>query len=111
MGLLAKKVAADWVWVASLTDLPDVGAALAVKANGQELVLFRLEEGIFCSQASCSHEYSALSEGMVDGCEVFCEKHGSRFDIKTGAVLSPPADRDILTFPVKLEGGDILVFA
>ena len=111
MGLLSKKGAAAWFRVAAVSDLPDCDTLLEITCNGQELVLFRLAEGIFCTQASCSHEYSPLCDGMVDGGEVFCEKHGSRFNIQSGAVLSPPADRDLLTFPVKLEGEDILVFA
>jgi 3-phenylpropionate/trans-cinnamate dioxygenase ferredoxin subunit len=110
MGLLSKKQAAAWVPVARETELPAVGDSLAVSHNGRDYVLFRLEGGVFCTQGSCSHEYSPLCDGMVDGCEVFCEKHGSRFDIPSGAVLSPPADRDLETHPVRIEDGIIAIF-
>ena len=110
MGLLSKKTAEAWIRVASPADLPAPGDSLAVRHNGQDYVLFRLEDGLYCTQGSCSHEYSPLCEGLVDGCEVYCEKHGSRFDIRNGAVLSPPADRDLKVFPVKVEGDEVLIF-
>lgn len=110
MGLLSKKQEAAWVRVADEAGLPPVGGSKEVKHNGLEYALFVLEDGVFCTQGSCSHEFSPLCDGVVDGCEVFCEKHGSRFDIKTGAVLSPPADREIRTFPVKLEDGGVWIF-
>ena len=109
MGLLSKKLAAEWVRVASVDDFPTVGDSREVVHNGKEYVIFRLDDGFYCTQGSCSHEFSPLSDGLVDGCEVYCEKHGSRFDIKTGAVLSPPADREIQTFQLRVEGADILV--
>jgi nitrite reductase/ring-hydroxylating ferredoxin subunit len=111
MGLLSKKGAAEWVRVAAEAELPATGDSLGVSHNGREYVLFRLEEGIFCTQGSCSHEYSPLCDGLVEGCEVYCEKHGSRFDIKTGAVLSPPADREIQTYPVRVDAQGIWILA
>jgi 3-phenylpropionate/trans-cinnamate dioxygenase ferredoxin subunit len=65
MGLLAKKQAADWVKVAIMADFPEIGFSREVKHNAKEYALFRLEEGIFCTQGSCSHELSPLCDGMV----------------------------------------------
>jgi nitrite reductase/ring-hydroxylating ferredoxin subunit len=110
MGLLAKKGAADWVRVAGEDDLASSGDCREVRHGGKEYALFRLDDGLYCTQASCSHEYSALCEGMVDGCEVFCARHGSRFDIRSGEALSPPADRALETFPVKVEDGGVWIF-
>ena len=41
--------------------------------------------------------------------EVECPCHGSRFDVKSGAVRFLPATAPIATYPVKVEGEDILV--
>lgn len=106
MGLLFKKKPAEWVRVAALSDF---SVSLQLKHEGREYALFKTEEGIFCTQHSCSHEFSPLCEGIVEGCEVYCEKHGSRFDLRTGKVLNLPATADLVTFPVRIEGPDIYI--
>lgn len=76
----------------------------------KEYALYKLEDGIYCTANSCSHEYSSLSEGMIVGADVYCPKHGSRFDIKTGAVKDYPATRPVKTFPVRVDdSGDVYV--
>jgi len=75
----------------------------------KEIAIFKLEDGIYATENSCSHEYSPLAEGMVLGGDVFCPKHGSRFDIRTGAVKDFPATRPVKTYPVKVEDGKVWV--
>lgn len=75
----------------------------------KEIALFRLDDGIFATDNSCSHEYSPLCEGMIMGGDVYCPKHGSRFDIRTGAVRDLPATRPVKTYDVKIEDGIIYV--
>ena len=53
--------------------------------------------------------FPALSEGEVDDCAVECWMHGSRFDLRTGAVLNPPATRAVAAFPVRVDGEWVLV--
>jgi len=47
---------------------------------------------------------------MIDH-EVECHCHGSRFDVKTGAVRFLPATVPIKKYPLKVEGEDILIEA
>jgi 3-phenylpropionate/trans-cinnamate dioxygenase ferredoxin subunit len=76
----------------------------------KEYALFRLDDGIYCTDNVCSHEYSPLAEGMVVDGDIYCPKHGSRFDIRTGKVKDLPATRDVKTFPVRVdEDGEIYV--
>ncbi len=75
----------------------------------KEIALFRLDDGIYATENICSHEHSELCEGMIVGTDVYCPKHGSRFDIKTGAVKDLPATRPIKTYPVKVEDGIVYV--
>ena len=107
MGLLSKKKAPEWVRVASESDF---SVNFQVKVGKNEYALFKLPDGIFCTENSCSHEYSPLSKGIVMDGEVFCEKHGSRFDIRSGNVINLPATEPVKTFPVKVENGEIFIF-
>ena len=75
----------------------------------KEIALFRLDDGIYATDNSCSHEYSELSQGEIIGDNVYCPKHGSRFDIRTGAVKDPPAVKPIKTYKVKIEDGVIYI--
>jgi 3-phenylpropionate/trans-cinnamate dioxygenase ferredoxin subunit len=62
-----------------------------------------------CETRSCSHEAETLSDGEVAGEEIICPRHGAHFSIPTGAALSPPAYEPVATFPVRVEGGMVMV--
>jgi nitrite reductase/ring-hydroxylating ferredoxin subunit len=50
-----------------------------------------------------------LGEGELDGTIVTCPWHGSRFDVTSGAVVSPPARTAEPTYEVRIEGDDVQV--
>ena len=50
-----------------------------------------------------------LPEGEVDGCTLECWLHGSRFDLRTGKPLGPPATQPVRTYPVSVADGDVYV--
>lgn len=98
---------ATWVLAGNSADFR---TSLLFTKKRKEYAIFRLDDGIYCTDNVCSHEYSPLAEGMVMGSDVYCPKHGSRFDIKTGAVKDYPATRPVKTFPVRVEeNGDIYI--
>lgn len=76
----------------------------------KEIAIFKLEDGVYAIDNSCSHEYSPLYEGLITpDAQVCCPKHGSRFDIRTGAVKDFPATRPVSTYPVKIEDGYVWI--
>ncbi|ADN01539.1 non-heme iron oxygenase ferredoxin subunit [Spirochaeta thermophila] len=83
--------------------------AASVQCGKRRIALFKLEDGVYAIDDVCSHEFSLLSEGEVWEGEVYCVKHGSRFDIRTGKVLSLPATKDVRTYEVKVEDGYVYV--
>ena len=92
-----------WVQAVKLDDFQKVHKFVHRR---KEIAIFRLDDGIYALDNACSHEYSQLSEGIIMGdCDVCCPKHGSRFDIRTGAVKDFPATRPVATYPVKIEEG------
>lgn len=95
-----------WIRVADEASLTDV---LAVQVGEHAVAVFRVDDGVFALDDVCSHEYARLSEGEVWDGEVFCPKHGSRFNIKTGGVMGLPATRPVRSYPVKREEGGIYI--
>ena len=57
----------------------------------------------------CTHEGGPLADGRLDGYEVECPWHSSRFDIRTGEVTSPPANEPETSYEVKIDGSNILI--
>ena len=80
-----------------------------VEAEGQKVALFDVQGEIFALSDTCTHRGGPLSEGDLEGTEVTCPWHGARFDVRTGAVLGPPAAIGVKSYPVKVTGKDILV--
>ena len=92
----------------AVADLPD-GKPLGVEVDDTEIALVRQGEEVFAIRDECSHAEIALSEGDVEDCTVECWLHGSRFDLRTGAALGLPATEPVAVYPVRLDGGDVLV--
>jgi 3-phenylpropionate/trans-cinnamate dioxygenase ferredoxin subunit len=92
----------------SLSDLPDEGA-LRVVLDGVPIALVRSCGEVFAISDICSHAEVSLSEGDVEDCSIECWLHGSRFDLRTGAPTGLPATKPVATYPVTVEGDDVLV--
>jgi 3-phenylpropionate/trans-cinnamate dioxygenase ferredoxin subunit len=95
-----------WARVAADQDLV---TTMTVTVDGSPVALFRTPAGVFALDDICSHEYSRLSEGEVWDGEVYCQKHGSRFNLRTGAVTGLPATLPVRTWLVKVEDGVLWV--
>jgi 3-phenylpropionate/trans-cinnamate dioxygenase ferredoxin component len=81
-----------------------------VEAGDIPICLARLDSGeIFAISDTCSHEEVELSDGDLDGEDVECPAHGSRFNVRTGAVSGLPADKPVATYAVSVEDGEIFV--
>jgi 3-phenylpropionate/trans-cinnamate dioxygenase ferredoxin component len=85
------------------------GQALRVEVEGLDVAIVRDGEDFYAIEDECSHAAVALSEGDVEGCEIECWMHGSRFDLRTGKPIGPPATEPVPIFPVQLDGTDVLI--
>jgi NAD(P)H-dependent nitrite reductase small subunit len=96
-----------WTAVCNDGDVPsDEGHV--VEAGGRRVALFRAEGEIFAIDDECPHEAgTSLALGWIDGFTIECPYHQSCFDLRTGAVLSPPADRDVACYRVRIENGAV----
>jgi len=99
---------AEYVQVATLEELP-AGTAKAVVVDGRRIAVFNVAGTLYAIDDTCTHEEASLAEGAVSGEIVTCPKHGSRFNLRTGRVLSLPAVIPVSTYLVKVENGQILL--
>ena len=98
----------DWMPAADATQLPD-GRPVRIVVDDTPVLLVRDGELIFAIHDRCSHRGCSLSEGKLEGDEVVCSCHGSRFDRRTGAVLGGPATAAQPAFQVRIEDGVVQV--
>ncbi|HLW59691.1 MAG TPA: non-heme iron oxygenase ferredoxin subunit [bacterium] len=92
-----------------LADVAEVpaGTGREVRVAGKVLALFNLD-GVFYALANeCTHMGGPLGKGAVNGTTVTCPWHGSRFDVRTGQVVEPPARRPVVTYPVQVRDGAV----
>lgn len=77
--------------------------------GGLDLCVTKVDGEVFAIDDTCTHAEVSLSEGERDGMAVECFLHGARFDLRTGAVLSPPATQPVKSYHTRIEGNDVLV--
>ena len=97
-----------WQRVAALSEVAE-GSNRAFEVGGRDILIARAPMGLFAVGAICSHQYSRLEGGRMKGCFLFCPLHGVRFDLRDGKPAGTLTDRPLPTFPVRVEGEDILV--
>jgi 3-phenylpropionate/trans-cinnamate dioxygenase ferredoxin subunit len=85
------------------------GTALAVEVDGTPVAVVRDGDDWYAIDDECSHAAIPLSEGDVEGCEIECWLHGSRFDLRTGKPCGPPATEPVPVYAVQVAGDDVLV--
>ena len=98
----------DWVDVAKQQDFGP-GAWRTVDVNDVLIAIFNIDGKYYAIEDMCTHDGETLAGGEIEGCEIICPRHGARFDITTGEVLSEPAYEDLETFPVRVEDGMVQV--
>jgi nitrite reductase/ring-hydroxylating ferredoxin subunit len=56
-----------------------------------------------------NEEFVRVADGRLEGFEVECPWHQSRFDMRTGEVIAPPASEPEPVYEVKVDGNIFLL--
>ncbi|HEY3274567.1 MAG TPA: Rieske 2Fe-2S domain-containing protein [Methanocella sp.] len=112
------------------------GGMKAYEVEGKEFVLCNDGDRFYAFDRRCGHMSSPLDMGTANGFVITCPLHSVQFDVTTGKALNPPVPEysswdipktkdnftlwlealmahvktcDIRTYPVKVEGGRVIV--
>jgi 3-phenylpropionate/trans-cinnamate dioxygenase ferredoxin component len=85
------------------------GKPVKLTKNGKEVCVARVGNEVFAIEDNCSHQDAALSEGEQNGYKIECWLHAAEFDLRTGAALTPPASAPVKTYPVSIDGNNVVV--
>jgi nitrite reductase/ring-hydroxylating ferredoxin subunit len=91
---------ADFVKVANTNEI-EPGQVRLVDVKGKEIALFNVDGEFFALDNTCTHHGGPLAEGELAGHEVTCPWHGATFDVRTGEVVEPPAQRAVARYQVR----------
>jgi 3-phenylpropionate/trans-cinnamate dioxygenase ferredoxin component len=94
----------DWIRVGATAELLP-GEYRVVYDGDVAIAVFNIDGALYAIEDVCTHDGGELAGGTIEGYEIECPRHGARFDIRTGAVLAPPAYEPTAAFPVKVESG------
>jgi nitrite reductase/ring-hydroxylating ferredoxin subunit len=98
----------EWAPAADASQLR-AGEPQRVVVDDTPVLLLREGDEIFAIHDRCSHRGCSLSDGSVEGDEIVCGCHGSRFSLRTGAVRHGPATAAQPAFQVRTEDGRVQI--
>jgi len=94
----------------AVSDL-EPGQARRFDVAGLRVALVRIGDDFHAIGDRCSHEDFSLADGEVwpEECQIECAKHGSMFDLLTGAPCSFPATKSVPVYDVVVADGAVSV--
>jgi 3-phenylpropionate/trans-cinnamate dioxygenase ferredoxin component len=86
------------------------GTVRVVEVDGRSLCIGLTEDGEWGAIDNvCTHDGGDLGAGELDDQAVECPRHGGRFDLFSGRVLSLPPVRPVTAYETRVEGGNVVV--
>ena len=105
----------QYVKVAQTSEVKD-GEKKEITLDNKVLLLTNIQDTYYAIDNKCPHMGGSLYEGKLEGYTITCPKHGSVFDVRSGEVIKngkivfiKVKVENTQTYPVKIEGTDILV--
>lgn len=96
-------MAEGFVRAIKTADLPADGMVV-VDVKGARLAVANVAGVYYAFDDECTHEQCSLAKGDLAGTTVTCMCHGAEFDVRSGAVLAPPAIVPIRVYRTRVVG-------
>ena len=102
-------IAAVWVDVCDAGDI-DEEDVIRFDHDGRAFAIYRSPgDAYYATDGLCTHERVSLADGLVMDHIIECPKHNGRFDYRSGEAKGAPVCVNLRTYPVRLEGGRVLI--
>lgn len=90
-------------------DAIDEGEVEGFEVGGKEILVARVDGELHALGDVCTHERCLLSDGWLEGRDVVCPCHSSKFDLETGEPDRPPATDPEPVYEVVVEDGTVYI--
>ena len=91
----------EWTDIGSSADL-STSRHLEADVDGYRVRVTRVGGTLYAFEDRCTHDDSPFDDAPIEDCEIICPRHGARFSLRTGEVLSPPAYEPLRIFEVRV---------
>ncbi|NYT04471.1 MAG: non-heme iron oxygenase ferredoxin subunit [Candidatus Methanofastidiosa archaeon] len=105
----------EFVEVCKVSEVKE-GSMKKYEVRGKEILISNIGGKFYAINNKCTHRNGDLSNGKLEGNIVTCPKHGSKFDVTTGKVVSGPKIpllklkvNDEEKYDLKIKGEEILI--
>jgi 3-phenylpropionate/trans-cinnamate dioxygenase ferredoxin component len=99
----------SWIEACAADDI-ELEDVLRFDHDGRTFAIYHSpDDRYYATDGLCTHERAHLADGLVLDNLIECPKHNGRFDYRTGEAKRAPACIDLRTYPVKVEGGKVLI--
>lgn len=98
----------EFIKVCKVEDIPE-GERRWFEFEHETLVIFNVDGEFHAIADVCTHDGGPLEEGVIDGYEVECPRHGARFDVRSGDAVRFPAVAPVPNYRTRVENGDVYV--
>lgn len=98
----------EWRYAIDADQVDEEDVAQA-QIDDQTIAIYRWKGQFYATEDTCTHGGASLSDGVVVGDVIECPLHQGRFCIRTGEPRGGPVSIALLTFPTKVEGGQVFV--
>ncbi len=95
-----------FVKACKLSELEDIQS---LDINDKKIMLIRKNDKIYALDRICTHQYADLANGFMNDDVITCPLHLAQFEISSGKVINPPAEKPLKLYNIKIEGEDIYV--
>jgi 3-phenylpropionate/trans-cinnamate dioxygenase ferredoxin subunit len=90
------------------------GETVAVEVDGFPVAIANVDGEFFAFQNLCPHQGTTLGgRSLVEGCNITCPQHSSKYDVRTGQCLAPSEGdgfaQDLMVFPTQVVDGAVQV--
>lgn len=100
---------ANWIEVCGAEDIAQEDVK-RFDHDGRTFAVYRSpDDKYYATDGLCTHEKIHLADGLVMDHIIECPKHNGRFDYRTGEAKGAPVCINLRTYPVRLEGGKVLI--
>ena len=81
------------------------GERLLLEVDDQPIAVFNVDGKYYAIGDVCTHDDGPLGDGELEGYQIICPRHGARFDIRSGKVITLPAVIDTPWYPARVVNG------
>jgi len=82
--------------------------AMAAEVNATPILLFRIRERVFATEAQCPHQKTSLVMADIEDTSIVCQAHAWKYSLNNGACVNHTGDA-LCTFPTMIVDGLVYV--